>query len=124
MTSQLIKQLKNNLQPILEEVRQADQDAQLIAVTKTVTPEVIQALYDLGLRDFAENRADKLVAKYNKLHTTMPDARWHFIGQLQHRPVKTIIDKVDYIHSVDRLSLAKELNKRAADNKLSNALFK
>ncbi len=39
--------------------------------------------------------------------------KWHYIGSLQTRKVKNIIDKVDYIHSLDRISLAKEINKRA-----------
>ena len=55
----------------------------------------------IGMKDFLEKRSslkDKPV--------------WHFIGSLQTRKVKNIIDKVDYIHSVDRLSLAVEINKR------------
>ncbi len=57
-----------------------------------------------------ENRDDGLVSKYELLGNR---PIWHFIGSLQTRKVKNILDKVTYIHSLDRHSLAKEINKRA-----------
>lgn len=85
-------------------------DVTMIAVTKSVDPDVALALYEEGIRDFGENRPDSLLEKVN----AMPeDARFHFIGTLQTRKVRQIIDKVTAIHSLDRLSLAEEINKRA-----------
>ncbi|WP_215141749.1 YggS family pyridoxal phosphate-dependent enzyme [Exiguobacterium qingdaonense] len=82
----------------------------LIAVTKSVGVDVANALYVEGIRDFGENRPDSLLEKVGVMPT---DARFHFIGTLQTRKVRQIIDHVAAIHSLDRLSLASEIDKRA-----------
>lgn len=82
----------------------------LIAVTKYVTIKRNKELLEAGINHFGENRSDGFLEKY---HAIGDAAKWHFIGTLQSRKVKEIIDKVDMIHSLDRLSLAKEINKRA-----------
>lgn len=87
----------------------------LIAVSKYATIQQVECLHQLGQQAFAENRADKLLEKKEKLSF---QPIWHFIGQLQTNKVKYIIDKVSLIHSVDRLSLAKEIDKRAAQHHL------
>lgn len=92
------------------QAHQTGDDVTMIAVTKSVDPDVALALYEEGIRDFGENRPDSLLEKVN----AMPeDAKFHFIGTLQTRKVRQIIDKVTAIHSLDRLSLAEEINKRA-----------
>lgn len=102
-------QLKNNIEHIQDEVK----DAHLLAVTKYVGVEDIERLYQLGLRRFGENRANELLEKQEALKEACPDIEWHFIGRLQRRPVKDIINRIDYLHSLDRMSLVKEVNKRA-----------
>ncbi len=87
--------------------------ATLIAVSKTKPIEDIQALYDLGQRDFGENYVQELVDKYEKLPK---DIRWHFIGHLQSNKVKYIAPFVHLIHGVDSLSLLKEINKQGLKN--------
>ena len=82
----------------------------IIAVTKYVDHEKAKSLIDLGVTHLGENRDHQFLEKYEAIGD---EATWHFIGTLQSRKVKKIIDKVDYIHSLDRLSLAKEINKRA-----------
>lgn len=86
------------------------QPVTLIAVTKSVGPDVANALYEEGIRDFGENRPDGLL---NKVEQMPADAKFHFIGSLQTRKVRQIIDHVAAIHSLDRLSLAEEIDKRA-----------
>jgi len=88
--------------------------ATLIAVSKTKPIEDIQALYDLGQRDFGENYVQELVDKSAVLPK---DIRWHFIGHLQSNKVKFIAPFVYLIHGVDSISLLKEINKEAAKNK-------
>ncbi|MGS0650236.1 YggS family pyridoxal phosphate-dependent enzyme, partial [Staphylococcus arlettae] len=66
--------------------------------------------YDAGLRHFGENRVEGFLAKQNALPD---DAVFHFIGTLQTRKVKEVINQVDYFHALDRLKLAKEIQKRA-----------
>lgn len=83
----------------------------LVAVSKTKPIDDIQALYDLGQRDFGENYVQELVEKQAALPK---DIRWHFIGHLQSNKVKYIAPFVHLIHGVDRASLLPEINKQAA----------
>lgn len=85
----------------------------LIAVSKTKPIADLQALYDLGQRDFGENYVQELVDK----EAVLPkDIHWHFIGHLQSNKVKSIAPFVHLIHGVDSISLLKEINKQAAKN--------
>lgn len=85
----------------------------LVAVSKTKPVEDIQALYDMGQRDFGENYVQELVEK----EAVLPkDIRWHFIGHLQSNKVKYIAPFVHLVHGVDSLKLLKEINKQAAKN--------
>lgn len=86
-------------------------NARLVAVSKFKTAEDIQALYDLGQRDFGENYVQELVAKQAELSG---DIRWHFIGHLQRNKVKYIAPFVQLIHSVDSFKLLAKINKEAA----------
>lgn len=81
----------------------------LIAVTKYVSIERAKEALDAGIVNLGENRDEGLLNKYEVLKD---QAKWHYIGSLQTRKVKNIIDKVAYIHSLDRLSLAEEIQKR------------
>ncbi|MCT2344208.1 YggS family pyridoxal phosphate-dependent enzyme [Niallia taxi] len=110
-------QVKHNLEGIREKVKlaceKADrsvEDITIIAVTKYVTIERAKEALEAGVTNLGENREEGLLAKREVL---MDEPVWHFIGSLQTRKVKSIINHVDYIHSLDRLSLAKEINKRA-----------
>src|SRR3954463_10903425 len=88
-------------------------NATLVAVSKTKPVEDIQALYNLGQRDFGENYVQELVEKQSPLPN---DIRWHFIGHLQSNKIKYIAPFVHLIHGVDNLKLLKEINKQAAKN--------
>ncbi len=87
--------------------------ATLVAVSKTKPLEDLQALYDLGHRDFGENYVQELVDKAALLPK---DIRWHFLGHLQSNKVKYIAPFVHLIHGVDSLSLLKEIDKQATKN--------
>ena len=82
----------------------------LVAVSKMKPVEDIQALYELGQRDFGENYVQELVEKAARLPN---DIRWHYIGHLQSNKVKQIVPFVQLIHSVDSLKLAEEINKQS-----------
>ncbi|UOQ93094.1 YggS family pyridoxal phosphate-dependent enzyme [Halobacillus shinanisalinarum] len=82
----------------------------IVAVTKYVTVERTKEALEAGIKDLGENRKEGFLEKYERIGN---GANWHFIGSLQSRKVKDVIDKVDMIHSLDRKSLAKEINKRA-----------
>lgn len=86
-------------------------DVTIVCATKTVPASVMNGIYDqLGLEIVGENRVQELLSKYDDAKACKS---WHFIGQLQTNKVKYIIDKVDLIQSLDRLSLAKEIQKQA-----------
>ena len=87
-------------------------DITVIGVTKTVDDKSIKELIAAGINNIGENRVQEFLPKYEALKDE--DVNFHFIGHLQRNKVKFIIDKVEYIHSVDSLSLAEEINKRAA----------
>ncbi len=83
----------------------------IVGVTKTVSVAEMQYAISLGIDKVGENRAQELIKKYDKITTQI---QWHMIGHLQTNKVRQIVDKVALIHSLDRWSLALELNKRAA----------
>lgn len=81
----------------------------LVAVSKTKPVADIQALYDLGQRDFGENYVQELLEKQPLLPG---DIRWHFIGHLQSNKVKSLAPFVHLIHGVDSHTLLREIHKQ------------
>ena len=95
---------------IFQEIKEkiSDSGATLVAVSKTHSPEEIRKIYDLGQRHFGENKVQELMDKIDDLPD---DIKWHMIGHLQSNKVKYIAPFIHLIHSLDRISLAKEINK-------------
>lgn len=85
-------------------------DVKLIAVTKTVDVDAVNEAIEYGITDVGENKPQELARKYEIIGDRV---KWHLIGSLQTNKVKYIIDKVHMIHSIDRLSLCDEIQKRA-----------
>ena len=84
--------------------------ADLVAVSKTRSIQEIQEAYNSGQLKFGENRVQEIVDKQSKLPNNI---EWHMIGHLQKNKVKYIARFINLIHSVDRISLAKEIDKHA-----------
>ncbi len=84
--------------------------ADLVAVSKTRTVQEIQEAYNSGQLKFGENRVQEIVDKQSKLPNNI---EWHMIGHLQKNKVKYIAKFINLIHSVDRISLAEEIDKHA-----------
>ncbi len=103
------KQVEENISRILTELGGR---ARLLAATKTVPPEMINFALDCGIDLIGENRVNELLEKYEFIDRDRTEI--HFIGALQTNKVKYIIDKVDMIQSVDRESLALEIERQAA----------
>lgn len=102
------KNAMSRLETALEEAGRNVQDVLVIGASKTMPLERILFVRDnTDVKIFGENRVQELLEKYT------PDVRWHFIGQLQTNKVKYIVDKVELIHSVDRLSLLQEIDRQA-----------
>ena len=81
----------------------------LVAATKYGDADDLKCLYDSGITNFGENRVDAFLSKYEALKDL--DISWHFIGHLQRNKAKQVIDKIDYLHSLDSLELAELINK-------------
>ena len=100
--------IKGNILKIQKEI---PEEVTLIAVSKTKSNEEIMEAYNVGIRDFGENYVQEIVPKMDSLPK---DIRWHLIGHLQKNKVKYVVnDRIYLIHSVDSLSLVKEINKEA-----------
>ena len=81
-----------------------------IVVTKNRSQDEVQEMYDLGFRHFAENRVEKLLERQEAF--PQEDIVWHLIGPLQKRKVKQIVNRIQYFHAIDRLSIMEEIEKR------------
>ena len=111
----LERNVKDVLYTLHKNVYQNSEPAKLVAVTKTVPPQVISALGTLGIQDIGENRVQVALPKLLQIDE-ISKFRLHWIGRLQRNKVKDIIDKVWLLHSLDRLSLAQEVERRAAQS--------
>jgi pyridoxal phosphate enzyme (YggS family) len=108
----VIEGLRERLRDVQRRVADAASDAgrdpegiTTIVVTKFQTIDLVRALVELGVADFGESRHQEARAKAAEL----PDARWHFIGQLQTNKARQVARYVDAIHSVDRDALVDAL---------------
>lgn len=104
-TSQLMAQRVQQLE-LPDHVR-------LVAVSKTFPVAAIRAAYEVGIRDFGENKVQEAIAKQAEL-ADLPDITWHFIGHLQTNKARKAVQHFDWIHSVDSLKLATRLEQAAA----------
>ena len=102
------EKINNNVLDACEKYGRNKEDVKIIAVTKTRTVEEINDAITLGIKDVGENRVQELMDKIDSIN---PEANFHLIGQLQTNKVKYILGKVDLIHSLDRISLAEQIEK-------------
>lgn len=105
-----IDQVRSKILDASKKVNRNPEEILLLGVTKTVDVDVMEEALKCGITDVGENKPQELQRKYGLIGNR---ARWHQIGTLQTNKVKYIIDKVDLIHSLDRMALAEEINKRA-----------
>lgn len=101
--------IKQNIDNIRKESNRQD-DVNLMAVTKTVDVDKVLEAIDAGITDIGENKPQELARKYEIIGDNV---RYHLIGTLQTNKVKYIIDKAYMIHSLDRIALCEEIQKRA-----------
>jgi len=91
-------------------VGRPEQAVTLVAVSKQVGAEAVEAARDLGQLDFGESRAQELVSKHDRRG---PGVRWHFVGRLQRNKVRDVVGRAVLVHSVDRFELAEAIAERA-----------
>ena len=112
------REVEENLRLVQERLQAAARrNCTLLLATKTVSPRQINMLARRsGVTLIGENRVQELCDKYPELDTSI--LQIHFIGHLQTNKVRQIIDKVSMIHSLDRMELAMEINRRAETKNL------
>lgn len=113
------QEVAQNVRAIMQQVRdtalQAGRDpseVQVMAVTKTVDPVLVNAAIGAGITLLGENKAQELCAKYDGYHKD--GVQIHFIGHLQTNKVRQIVDKVSMVESVDSVKLAREIDRHCA----------
>lgn len=119
--------IKNNLETINKKIKKAAlkvnrnfREVKLVAVTKTATIEQIKEAISTGVKIIGENKVQEAKEKYQILTA---DIEWHLVGHLQTNKVKYAIEIFDFIHSVDSIKLAKEIDKRSLQfGKITNVL--
>lgn len=107
LIAQALAEVRENICRVREASPLAARQVQVLAVSKTQPLERIEEAAQAGQTLFAENRVQELVEKYQAL----PHLNWHLIGHLQTNKVKQIVDKVEMLHSLDSINLARELQK-------------
>lgn len=105
--------VENNITKACEKAGRNRSEVTLIAVSKTKPVEMLQEVYDQGIRYFGENKVQEMC---DKMEVMPKDINWNMIGHLQTNKVKYIVGKTSLIHSVDSLKLAEEIQKQAIKN--------
>lgn len=105
-----VEHIRNHIKQACANVKRDSKEITIIGVTKYVTIERTRELIDAGIKNIGENRVEEMTKKYSQI---ADEAKWHFIGTLQSRKVKDVIHKIDTIHSLDRLSIAKQISNRS-----------
>lgn len=109
MIKDRIQDVLSNIEGCAQKAGRDPADITLVAVTKTKPVSMIREAYDAGLKCFGENRVQEFLEKKDQLPL---DVRWNLIGRLQTNKVKYIINNIWMLHSLDRISLARELQKQ------------
>ena len=110
-----LDKLEEKIQKACDKAGRKREEVLLIGVTKTRTADEVNEAVSWGITDVGENKVQEIQDKYDKVPGPV---KWHMIGHLQTNKVKYIIDKVSLIHSVDKLKLAQEIDKRAGEHGL------
>jgi PLP dependent protein len=111
MIAENLKNLRIRIEQTCQKCGRRSEDVQLIAVSKTFPVKAIQEAVGAGHIDFGENYVQELQEKRQVL--AIHPVHWHFIGHLQSNKAKYIAEYIHLIHSVDDISLGKEISKRA-----------
>jgi pyridoxal phosphate enzyme (YggS family) len=113
--------IETNLQNVEEKIGQASDrgnreldEIRIVAISKSQPADAVRTAYDLGLRDFGENRVLEGLEKQTALED-LPDIRWHMVGHIQSRKARDVPGNFQVVHSVDRIKIARYLDKHAEE---------
>ena len=116
-----LARIRDNIAGACDRAHRSPSEVAIVAVTKSAELDAIKRLLDVGLTDLGESRvqqlterADELAAYLQRRQVPLPrPVRWHMVGHLQRNKVKAALAVADYVHSVDSLRLAEEIDARA-----------
>ena len=108
-----ILEIKDKIEKSVEGTDKTVDDITIVAVSKNVDSQKVVEAFNEGLINFGENRVQEFLKKFEEINEKIS---WHMIGHLQRNKVKYIYDKVNLIHSVDSIRLAKRINKYGRKN--------
>ncbi|HEY70135.1 MAG TPA: YggS family pyridoxal phosphate-dependent enzyme [Anaerolineae bacterium] len=121
MTEQRKLQIESRLHSVRSRIAEAanrvgrkPDEIELVAITKGYPTEFIHSAYHLGLRHFGENRVEEALPKLDAM-IDLEDMVWHMVGYVQSRKAKAVAPRFDWVHSVDRLKLARRLDRFAGE---------
>ncbi len=124
MIADNVKRIRELIRKKAVESKRDPSEIKLIAVSKNFGKDEIVSAFNEGIVDFGENKAQELISKYEELNAVNKKVIWHFIGVLQRNKVRFAVQTSEFIHSVDSLLLAAEINKRAGKiNKIQKILL-
>ncbi|HAA45154.1 MAG: hypothetical protein XD36_2291 [Halomonas sp. 54_146] len=109
------EQARERLRKALENAGRAQDAATLLAVSKTKPAAMIRQAWQLGQREFGENYLQEALEKQAEL-ADLDGIVWHFIGPLQSNKTRSVAEHFDWVHSVDRLKIAKRLSEQRPTN--------
>lgn len=110
MVSENLEQVKANIEAACKRVGRDPKDVRLVAVSKTKPISLIEEAIKAGQDTFGENKVQEMC---DKMEVFPDNIKWHMIGHLQRNKVKYIAGKVELIHSVDSIRLAKQISDEA-----------
>lgn len=110
MVSENLEQVKANIEAACKRVGRDPKDVRLVAVSKTKPISLIEEAIEVGQDTFGENKVQEMC---DKMEVLPDNIKWHMIGHLQRNKVKYIAGKVELIHSVDSIRLAKQISDEA-----------
>ena len=104
-----ILEIKKNIFKISLDLNRAIDSVTLMAVSKKQSTENIREAYRAGQKDFGENYLQESISKIHELHDL--EIIWHYIGSIQSNKSKLIAENYDWVHSIDKISTLKKINK-------------
>ena len=108
-----LQDVERRIAQAVQRVSRSPEEITIVAVTKGLTAQAIEAALEAGIRHIGENRVHEAREKIARLPTLQLYPTWHMVGHLQTNKVKTAVEIFDIIHSIDSLRLAEALSGRA-----------
>ena len=120
MICENLKEVEEKIEAACKRAGRDRSEVTLIAVSKTKPVEMLEEVYQTGIREFGENKVQEMMDKYEVLPK---DIHWHMIGHLQRNKVKYLMGKAALIHSVDSLRLAEEISTQSVKHEVTTDIL-